>query len=77
MTTPAQPAPDLVVNEWVWKSEAMRAMTMAVCKLALQRGAGGEFSAMDLPEHGADAHGGTGIAGSVFGTLADRGLIAL
>ena len=49
--------------QWMWKSPAMAAMAVAVCKLALARGAHAEFSANDLPEFG---HGGQGIAGSVF-----------
>jgi hypothetical protein len=53
----------------------MRAMTLAVCRLALARGVAGDFSAMDLADHGADAHGGTGIAGSVFRQLAEAGII--
>lgn len=72
------PAPDVVVTEWVWKSEAMRAMTLAVCQLALSKAEGRAegFSALDLPDHGADRHGGSGIAGSVFRTLVDHGVIA-
>jgi hypothetical protein len=57
---------DAIVREWTWKSPAMRRMTAAVCRLALERGHEASFSALDLPEHGADAHGGVGIAGSVF-----------
>lgn len=71
----AQPAPAVILKEWTWKTPAMRDMTLAVCRLALARGAGGEFSAMDLADHGADAHGGTGIAGSVFRQLAEAGII--
>ncbi len=63
---------DTLVHEWTWKTPAMRDMAVAVCKLALARG---EFSALDLPEHGAKAHGGSGIAGSIFRQLADAGII--
>lgn len=76
MIAKAQPAADVVVTEWVWKSEAMRAMTLAVCRVALVRGVHGTFSALDLPDRGAECQGGTGIAGSVFRTLADREVIA-
>jgi hypothetical protein len=72
----AQPAPAVILKEWTWKTPAMRDMTLAVCRLALARGAGGEFSAMDLAEHGEDAHGGSGIAGSVFRQLVEAGIIA-
>lgn len=70
-------APDeAVIHQWEWKSAAMRAMTVEVCRLSLARGMHGEFSALDLPTHGEDAHGGSGIAGSVFGRLAKAGIIA-
>ena len=72
---PSQPTPAVLLREWTWKTPAMRDMTLAVCRLALARGLGGEFSALDLPQHGADAHGGTGIAGSVFRQLAEAGII--
>ena len=71
----AQPSPETLVREWTWKAPAMRDMTLAVCRLALARGVAGDFSAMDLADHGADAHGGTGIAGSVFSQLAEAGII--
>jgi hypothetical protein len=51
-------------------------MTRAVLHLALERGVIGEFSAMDLAEHGEEAHGGSGIAGSVFRQLAEAQIIA-
>jgi hypothetical protein len=63
------------INEWVWKTPAMKAMTLAVCRLALARGMAGEFSAMDLALRGAEAQGGTGIAGSVFRQLSTAGII--
>jgi hypothetical protein len=53
----------------------MRDMTFAVCRLALNRGVGGEFSALDLPAHGAGKQGGSGIAGSVFRQLVDAEII--
>jgi len=64
--------PEALINEWTWKTPAMRDMTLAVCRLAIQ---GGDFSAMDLADHGAESHGGTGIAGSVFGSLAKAEII--
>ena len=76
MTTDTLPTAETLLREWTWKTPAMRAMTLAVCRLALARGVGGEFSALDLGEHGADAHGGTGIAGSVFRQLAEVGIVA-
>lgn len=69
----AMPSPEILVREWTWKTAAMKRMTLAVCELALARG---EFSALDLREHGEAAHGGSGIAGSVFRQLADAGVIA-
>lgn len=69
------PTADTLVQEWTWKTPAMRDMTMAVCRLAMARGQG-TFSALDLQMHGAGEHGGTGIAGSVFRQLADAGIIA-
>jgi hypothetical protein len=70
------PAAETILREWTWKTPAMRDMTLAVCRLSLDRGVGGEFSALDLAEHGSDAHGGTGIAGSVFRQLAEAGIVA-
>jgi hypothetical protein len=58
--------------QWVWKSPAMEAMAVAVCRLAVER-AGQEFSANDLT---LAEHGGQGIAGSIFRTLADNEVIA-
>lgn len=70
---PPAPSPDVLVQQWTWKTPAMRDMTLAVCRVALGHE---EFSALDLARHGAAAHGGTGIAGSVFRQLADAGVIA-
>lgn len=56
--------------QWVHKNPAMAAMVVMVCRLALERGAAGEFSANDLPLHTASGHGGRGIAGSVMKDLA-------
>jgi hypothetical protein len=66
---------EATVNEWTWKTPAMRAMTLDVCRLALARGMDSEFSALDLPKRGASAQGGTGIAGSVFTQLRKAGII--
>jgi hypothetical protein len=74
--TITSPSPEHVINQWTWKTPAMKRMTIAVCRLALERGLSGEFSALDLQSHGADEHGGTGIAGSVFRQLADAGILA-
>lgn len=52
--------------QWMWKSPAMGAMAVMICRVALARGAQGEFSANDLPAHKAAEHGGSGIAGSAF-----------
>lgn len=76
MTTDTLPDAQTIVREWTWKTPAMRAMTLAVCRLALARGVGAEFSALDLAAHGAEEHGGTGIAGSVFRQLVEAGIIA-
>lgn len=73
---PPAPSADVLVREWTWKTPAMRDMTLAVCRLALARGTREEFSALDLAAHGAAAHGGSGIAGSVFRQLADANVIA-
>ena len=66
---------EATVNEWTWKTPAMRDMTLDVCRLALARGMSGEFSAMDLALRGAEQQGGTGIAGSVFRQLSKAGII--
>lgn len=68
---------EAVIHEWSWKTAAMRRMTAAVLRLALERGRGEservEFSANDLS---ADLeHGGQGIAGSVFKWLKKDGII--
>lgn len=55
---------EAIIEQWTWKTPAMKAMTLAVCRLALR---GGEFSANDLPEF---AHGGSGICGAIFNRLA-------
>ena len=75
MTTDTMPTQATLLKEWTWKTPAMRDMTLSVCRLALARGTVGTFSALDLQNHGADAHGGTGIAGSVFRQLAEAGII--
>jgi len=93
LPTTAGDAPALqtaTLNEWTWKTPAMKAMTLAVCRLALARGIAGKFSANDLDtvlyktadgrvdyaHNKAEKHGGTGIAGSVFGQLVRAGIIA-
>lgn len=65
---------EAIILQWSWKTPAMKAMTLAVCRLALERGARGtEFSANDLPDF---AHGGAGIAGAIFQRLARDGVLA-
>jgi hypothetical protein len=66
---------EATLQEWAWKTPAMKAMTLAVCRLALDHSRA-EFSAMDLPMHGELAQGGSGIAGSVFRQLVKTGIIA-
>lgn len=66
---------EAVLVQWRYKPEAMRRMLVAVVRLALARG-GGEFSANDLALHGEVAHGGSGIAGSVFLQLKHDGVLA-
>lgn len=61
--------------QWTWKTPAMEAMAVAICKLALERGAAREFSANDLPIHTAIEHGGTGICGSIFKRLLEDGVL--
>jgi hypothetical protein len=65
-----------IVHEWTWKTPAMRDMAVAVCRLALDRGVNGTFSALDLAMHGQIEQGGSGIAGSIFGQLAEDGILA-
>jgi hypothetical protein len=67
---------DAIITQWTYKPEAMRAMLVAVLKLALARGTDGVFSANDLPTHGEEAHGGSGIAGSVVLSLKRDGVIS-
>jgi len=74
--TTAAPSSDVLVQEWTWKTPAMREMTVAVCRLALGAGMGTTFSALDLEAHGEEEHGGSGIAGSVFRQLAEARIIA-
>jgi hypothetical protein len=64
------PLPSPTETQWLFKTQAMTEMAIEVCKLALE---GREFSANDLV---LDDHGGSGIAGSVFRTLAAHGAIA-
>jgi hypothetical protein len=61
------------ISEWTWKTDAMKRMTLDVCRTALDLE---EFSALDLKRRGAEDQGGSGIAGSVIRTLCDRGVIA-
>jgi hypothetical protein len=58
--------------QWTWKTPAMAAMAVAVCRLAIER-AGQEFSANDVK---LEDHGGQGIAGAIFKRLLDDDVIA-
>lgn len=70
---------EAALRQWAWKTPAMKAMTLAVCRLALER-AGSEFSANDLPEFiggkTASVHGGQGVAGAIFHRLIADGILA-
>lgn len=59
--------------QWTWKTPAMEAMAVAICKLAIERGMAREFSANDLADFD---HGGQGIAGSIFKRLLEDGVLA-
>lgn len=54
------------INEFTWKPGPMGDMIKAVCRLALK---GLPFSAIDLAAQGEGEQGGSGIAGTVFGSL--------
>jgi hypothetical protein len=60
--------------QWVWKTPAMAAMAVAVCRLASEK-AGEEFSANDLTLRSATIQGGSGIAGSIFKRLVEDDVI--
>lgn len=64
---------EAVIRQWAYKPGAMREMVVHVLSLALR---GGEFSANDLPIHGEEEHGGSGIAGSVILQLKRDGILA-
>lgn len=64
---------EAIILQWSFKPAAMQAMMREVCKLALERGPVGKFSANDLPRF---THGGPGICGAVFGPLAREGVLA-
>src|SRR5690349_18959038 len=57
-------------TEWLWKTDAMQRMAIALVTLALSQE---EFAADDLPA--TLEHGGHGIAGSIMSKLADNGII--
>jgi hypothetical protein len=61
---------DAQLTEWLWKTEAMQRMAIALVELAL---ALPEFAPDDLPAE--FEHGGQGIAGSICSKLADNGII--
>lgn len=68
---------EAIIEQWTWKTDAMKTMTLAICRLAIRSAEGGgrngEFSANDLAEFG---HGGQGICGAIFSRLAADGVIA-
>lgn len=68
----AEELAEAAILQWTWKTPAMKAMSLAVLKLAIERG-GAEFSANDLPEFD---HGGRGIAGVIFHRLQHDGVIS-
>ena len=61
--------PSPIETQWLFKTQAMTGMAIAVCKLALE---GREFSANDLFYDCRDC---SGVPGSVFKTLAAHGAI--
>ena len=61
---------DAQTTQWLWKTEAMQRMAIALVELALSHD---EFAADDLPA--TLDHGGSGIAGSIMSKLADNGII--
>lgn len=63
------PLPTPTETQWLFKTDAMTAMAIEICKLALH---GWPFSANNIE---LENHGGSGIAGSVFRTLAAHGAI--
>lgn len=58
-------------TQWLWKTEAMKGMAIALVELALRQP--DEFAADDLPV--TLAHGGSGIAGSIMSKLAENHII--
>ena len=61
---------DAQTTQWLWKTEAMQRMAIALVELALSHD---EFAADDLPP--TLDHGGHGIAGSIMSKLSDNGII--
>jgi len=61
-----------ILTEWAFKPRAMRDILVDALRAAVR----GDFSALDLRHRGADAQGGTGIAGSVIRQLLNHGIIA-
>jgi hypothetical protein len=64
---------EAILKMWQFKPTEMRTMMVRVLKLALT---GVEFSANDLPVHGQEAHGGSGIAGAAVLQLKRDGILA-
>lgn len=69
-SAPADAFADARELQWLWKTAAMMNMAASLVQLALAQE---EFAADDLPAH--LEHGGSGIAGSVFAVLVNRGII--
>ena len=61
---------DAQTTQWLWKTEAMQRMAIALVELAMSHD---EFAADDLPP--TLDHGGSGIAGSIMDKLASNGII--
>lgn len=62
---------DAQTTQWLWKTEVMQRMAIALVELALALPE--EFAADDLPEK--FEAGGTGITGSIMDKLATNGII--
>jgi len=64
--------PSIESIHWDFKTDAMRRMAVAVCKLAISKGPE-TFSANNLP---AFDHGGSGVAGVIFHRLVSDGVLS-
>ena len=71
MTTATDTFQSAQTTQWLWKTDAMQAMAIALVELALRLP--NEFAADDLPP--TLDHGGSGIAGSIMSKLSENGII--